>query len=132
MITILLLSYFYRLCLNKYLVSSYFFRTHHFPFSMLPKGYRKKLDDQNNQNHFNVKNRKLYDILPISSKKKADMDLLAFISPIHHNYFKKLVSESNDENEAGPLPVDFEDQAQYQDSSSASMQFFWSRTGSRH
>lgn len=36
-------------------------------------------------------------------------DLLAFII-IHHNYFKNLVFELNDENEAGPLLVSFKDQ----------------------
>ena len=59
---------------------------------MLQSEYRKKLDDQNNQNHFHVKNCTIYTHL---SKKNTDMDLLAFISPaIHHNYFKNLVSES--------------------------------------
>lgn len=56
----------------------------------------------------NVSQVKLYPrTRPVGALKKQDMlDLLPFIPPVHHHFFRSLKTESKDEEDnIGPLPV---------------------------
>lgn len=61
-------------------------------------------------NLYNINVDKLYtNARPVTKEKKRDMlDLLPFIPPVHHNYFKELITSENAED-VGPLQVRGED-----------------------
>lgn len=55
----------------------------------------------------NIPQEKLYIVLrPVTKEKKKDMqDLLRFIPPIHHPYFRSLLT-SDDATDIGPLDAE--------------------------
>lgn len=59
----------------------------------------------------NVPYEKLYPSKrPVGELKKKDMiDLLPFIPPVHHPFFKNLNTSTSDDEDIGPLPYNEED-----------------------